>query len=136
MFYTIFAIHLILCLVLVALILLQEGKDIGSAFGAGGANTLFGAAGIDKPIVRATTIVALLFMVTSMILVNLYSRQSMGVSSAAPLPEELQRINKSVQMEAEAARAAKDAEKKTESAPPAPAPAPADANKNEPAAPK
>jgi len=106
MFQVILAIHIILCLIIVALVLLQEGKDIGAAFGAGGSNTLFGAAGIDKPIVRATTIVAILFMVTSIILVNQYSQIGKGVSTKeAPLPEELQRVNQAVQVEQEAKKA-------------------------------
>ncbi|NMC63826.1 MAG: preprotein translocase subunit SecG [SAR324 cluster bacterium] len=110
MFQIILGIHIVLCLIIVALVLLQEGKDIGAAFGAGGSNTLFGAAGIDKPIVRATTIVAILFMITSIVLVNQYAKMGQGVSTkGAPLPEELQRVNQAIQVEQEAKKAEKEA---------------------------
>lgn len=100
MFQIILAVHAVLCFVLVSLVLLQEGKDIGAAFGAGGANSLFGSAGIDRPIVRATTGVAVLFMITSILLVNMYAGigETAG-TKVAPLPEELNRINQSVNIE-------------------------------------
>lgn len=136
MFQIVLAIHAVLCFILVALVLLQEGKDIGAAFGAGGSNTLFGASGIDKPIVRATTFVAILFMITSIILVNLYTHA--GESAAAKpsaLPEELKRLNQAVQVEEKAAE--KGAEKAAQQPQPQPAPeaqsAPAPAAQSAPA---
>ena len=93
MFELVLGLHAALCFLLVVLVLLQEGKDIGQAFGAGGANTLFGSAGIDKPIVRATTTVAVLFMVTSIILVNLYSKLGTASATKGPtLPDALQKL--------------------------------------------
>ena len=130
MFQLILGIHAALCFVLVVLVLLQEGKDIGQAFGAGGANTLFGSAGIDKPIVRATTTVAVLFMITSIILVNLYSH--VGTASAAKgpsLPEELQRLAPAAQTAPEKAPATESAAKPIANAPVAPAPENKDAPK-------
>lgn len=74
-FYLIITVHLILCLALVILVLLQQGKgaDMGAAFGSGGSNTLFGAGGATSLIVRVTTILAVMFMVTSVLLVKSYS---------------------------------------------------------------
>lgn len=52
------------------IVLLQQGKgaDMGATFGGGGGNTLFGASGADSFLTRTTTMIALLFMVTSVFL--------------------------------------------------------------------
>ena len=74
MFYFIFAVHILLCISLIGLVLLQQGKgaDMGAAFG-GGSNTLFGASGATAFITKLTTGIALTFMATSILLVNMYS---------------------------------------------------------------
>ncbi len=88
MFYAILAVHLILCVGLIILVLLQQGKgaDMGAAFGGGGSNTLFGAGGATSMITKATTGLAVAFMITSILLVNAFSsRQSTAHSSYNPL---------------------------------------------------
>ena len=72
-------VHIFLCVVLVALILMQQGKgaSVGASFG-GSSNTVFGAAGAGNVLTKATTIVAILFMVTSIVLVKLYSSTSVS----------------------------------------------------------
>lgn len=79
MFYFILSIHLFLCLILVGLVLLQQGKgaDMGAAFG-GGSNSLFGAGGATAMITKITTGVAVAFFVTSVILVNQFAAISRG----------------------------------------------------------
>ena len=59
-------VHVFICLILVGVILLQQGKgaSIGATFGGGG-NTVFGASGADNFLTRFTTGVAILFFVTS-----------------------------------------------------------------------
>jgi len=59
-------IHVTACLMMVAIILLQQGKgaDIGAAFG-GGSNTLFGARGATSFLAKVTITCATIFMVTS-----------------------------------------------------------------------
>jgi len=67
MLYTaISVLHVCICVLLVLLVLLQQGKgaDAGATFG-GGSNTLFGAGGADTFLTKATTILAFLFMSTS-----------------------------------------------------------------------
>jgi preprotein translocase subunit SecG len=73
MYTVILAIHVLLAICLVILVLLQQGKgaDAGAVMGAGGANTVFGVGGASSLLVRATTFIAILFMLTSVGLVKL-----------------------------------------------------------------
>ena len=61
-------LHVIACLFLIAVVLLQQGKgqDLASAFGGGGTQTAFGPRGSATVLSRATTILAGVFMVTSL----------------------------------------------------------------------
>jgi preprotein translocase subunit SecG len=65
---TILIIYLVVSIVLVGIILLQQGKgaEMGASFGAGGANTVFGAAGSGNALTKATTILAILFFAIAM----------------------------------------------------------------------
>lgn len=76
MFHLILTIHLILCVALIGLVLLQQGKgaDVGATFG-GGNNTLFGAGGAVNMITKITTTVAISFMITSILLVRAYGER-------------------------------------------------------------
>lgn len=60
---TILIIYLVIAIALVGIILVQQGKgaEMGASFGAGGANTVFGAAGSGNALTKATTILAVLF---------------------------------------------------------------------------
>lgn len=60
---TILIIYLVVAIALVGIILLQQGKgaEMGASFGAGGANTVFGAAGSGNALTKTTTILAILF---------------------------------------------------------------------------
>ena len=62
-------IHIASCVLIVLLVLLQHGKgaDVGATFG-GGSNTVFGASGADNLLTRTTTIIAAVFMLTSVFL--------------------------------------------------------------------
>jgi preprotein translocase subunit SecG len=63
-------LHVMVCVVLVVVVLLQHGKgaDIGAVFGGGASNTVFGSRGAGNFLTRLTTGAALLFMVTSLVL--------------------------------------------------------------------
>lgn len=54
---------LIVALLLVGIILIQQGKgaEIGASFGAGASNTLFGAPGAGNFLTKSTTILAIIF---------------------------------------------------------------------------
>ena len=57
-------IHVIVCLALIMIVLLQTGKgaDMGAAFGGGASQTLFGSTGASTFLSKATTVVAVIFM--------------------------------------------------------------------------
>jgi len=63
-------IHVIVCLSLIMIVLLQTGKgaDMGAAFGGGASQTLFGTTGASTFLSKATTAAAVIFMLTSLTL--------------------------------------------------------------------
>lgn len=75
MFHLILGVHLVLCVVLVVLVLLQQGKgaNMGAAFGGSNSQTLFGAGGAATLLTKVTTAMAVCFMVTSILLVRHYT---------------------------------------------------------------
>jgi preprotein translocase subunit SecG len=94
-------LHVIVCLVLMSVILLQSGQaaDIAGAFGGSGSQTAFGPRGAATFLSRATTWCAVMFMFTSMALAVHVSTTSGGAGrsileqfskpaskSAAPAP--------------------------------------------------
>ena len=68
--------HVIVCIFLILVVLLQQGKgaDWAGAFGGGGSQTTFGARGAGTILSRATTAAAILFMITSLALTILISQ--------------------------------------------------------------
>jgi preprotein translocase subunit SecG len=77
-------VHILLCVFLVIVVLLQSGKaaDLAGAFGGMGSQTTFGPRGSATVLSKATTIAAALFMLTSLTLAIYASRgASAGASS-------------------------------------------------------
>ena len=92
--------HLIVCLVLVTVVLMQSGKGGGLAGGAfgGSAQTVFGGRGATDVLTRATMVLAGLFFLTSLVLAlmssNLTTRsrsliQQEARKAAASAPSQL-----------------------------------------------
>jgi preprotein translocase subunit SecG len=71
-------IHIIVCLFLIIVVLLQSGQsgDIAAAFGGMGSQTAFGPRGAATALSKATTWSAIIFMVTSITLSVAASRKS------------------------------------------------------------
>jgi preprotein translocase subunit SecG len=71
-------VHIVVCILLILIVLLQTGKgaDIGAAFGGGSSQTLFGSAGPAGFFTKITTGVAVIFMVTSIGLAYMYSHRT------------------------------------------------------------
>src|SRR5207253_11014316 len=67
--YVVPVIHVLACLFLIVVVLLQTGKgaDMGAVFG-GGSQTLFGSGGAGNFLTKLTTGMAIAFMATSLIL--------------------------------------------------------------------
>lgn len=63
------AAHILICLFLILIILVQQGKgaDVGATFGGGG-STLFGSSGADSLLTKVTAYAAAFFMFTSILL--------------------------------------------------------------------
>ena len=72
------AIHIFACTALVVSILLQSGKGGGlaGAFGAGSSQTLFGGRGAATFLTRASTVLAVVFFLTSLTLGLTSARQT------------------------------------------------------------
>ncbi|MHB8788511.1 MAG: preprotein translocase subunit SecG [Desulfobulbaceae bacterium] len=72
-------IHIIVCLFLIAIVLLQHGKgaDMGASFG-GSSQTLFGTEGPVPLLNKITTLAAIVFMGTSISLAYISAHQSTG----------------------------------------------------------
>jgi len=72
-------VHVIVCLFLIGIVLLQHGKgaDIGATFG-GSSQSLFGTEGPVPLLNKVTTLSAVIFMVTSVALAYISSQGDSG----------------------------------------------------------
>ena len=78
MVYVLVFIHVVVCLFLIGVVLLQQGKsaDLAGAFGGQGSQTAFGPRGAANLLTKLTTYAAILFMLISIALTILLSRAS------------------------------------------------------------
>src|SRR6516225_2766226 len=97
MYTLVWIIHILVCVFLIIVVLLQSGKaaDLAGAFGGMGSQTAFGPRGSATLLSKATTISAVLFMITSLSLSILGTRnaglgttvlESAPAKSSAPVP--------------------------------------------------
>ena len=96
MYTLILIIHVLACLGLILIVLLQTGKGSGISglFGGGGSDQLFSAPSGMAFIKKITVVMAVVFMITSLTLTVMTSRRGMrtvtgqipSVPSAPPLP--------------------------------------------------
>jgi preprotein translocase subunit SecG len=79
-------LHVIVCLFLTIVVLLQSGKaaDLAGAFGGMGSQTAFGPRGSATLLSKATTVAAIVFMLTSVSL-SIVATRSAGVSKTPVL---------------------------------------------------
>jgi preprotein translocase subunit SecG len=113
-------VHVIVCIALILIVLLQTGKgsDMGAAFGGGASQTLFGSTGASSFLTKLTTGAAIVFMLTSLTLAYLSSQRptTSVMSDVAPITQEAQKAPAEAPVKPEAAQ----------SAVPEPAPEPAE----------
>lgn len=78
-------IHIIVCIILISVVLIQSGKgaEIGAAFG-GSSQTLFGSRGAATFLNKLTTVVAIVFMLTSLALAVIQTKSSTIIKDSVP----------------------------------------------------
>jgi preprotein translocase subunit SecG len=78
LFYFVVVIHVLVCIFLIGVVLLQQGRsaDLAGAFGGQGSQTAFGPRAAANVLTRLTTWSAVIFMITSITLTILYDRTS------------------------------------------------------------
>ena len=81
--YIVTVVHVLVCLILILVVLLQSGKaaDLAGAFGGMGSQTAFGPRGAATVLSKATEVAAILFMLTSLTLSILATRRGTAGSS-------------------------------------------------------
>src|ERR671934_1407406 len=79
-------IHVLMCLAIIAIVLLQAGKgaDIGSAFGGAGSQAVFGSMGTPTVRGKIPTAVAIVFTLTSFSLALMGGERGGSVVREAP----------------------------------------------------
>jgi preprotein translocase subunit SecG len=144
LYYAIATLHVLVCIILVLVVLLQSGRgaDLAGAFGGGATQTAFGSRGPASFLSKMTTIAAIVFMLTSIGLSMISTKteaksvlETSGKGTAAPVkkkpssttpvaaptPEQIQRRVEELQRQ------------KQNQAAPTPAPAPATDQQKQPA---
>jgi len=76
-------VHVIAALSVIGLVLIQQGKgaDMGSGFGGGASNTVFGSGGAGDFLTRLTTWIAIAFFITSFGLAYVAKQRSETMSN-------------------------------------------------------
>jgi preprotein translocase subunit SecG len=91
--YVLTTVHVIVCLFLIIVVLLQSGKaaDLAGAFGGMGSQTVFGPRGTATVLSKATTVAAVLFMVTSLSLAIIANNRVASSTGGGGVLEKYQR---------------------------------------------
>ena len=81
---------IVLSVVIVALVLLQQGKgsDLGSAFGGGSSNSMFGALGPSDFMGKLTYLIVAIWLILTLLLAYFYKSQNTDQLFETPLIEE------------------------------------------------
>ena len=87
-------VHVIVCIALIMIVLLQTGKgaDMGAAFG-GSSQTVFGSAGATSFLSKVTIAAATVFIITSLFLALMYGKGKSssimkGVDTQVPVSQQ------------------------------------------------
>ncbi|HVG26945.1 MAG TPA: preprotein translocase subunit SecG [Acidobacteriaceae bacterium] len=81
-------VHVLVCLFLIGVVLLQQGKsaDLAGAFGGQGSQTAFGPRGAANLLTRLTSWSAVIFMLTSIVLTIVMSHSTANRSVLSGTP--------------------------------------------------
>lgn len=133
--------HVLVCIAMVGIILLQQGKgaEAGASFGSGGSQTVMGASGSASLLTRVTTFLTVMFFVLSFALAYFANKQAADaglIEISAPEMIEVPETAPAITTEVPAASTAPaTTEVPTVSDVPATSDAPAAANSDVPAVP-
>ena len=80
-------VHVLVCIALILIVLVQGGKgaEMGAAFG-GASQTVFGSAGAMGFLSKLTTVAAVIFMLTSLLLTFSSTKRASTVMRERPAP--------------------------------------------------
>ena len=80
----------LMAIVIIGIVLLQQGKgsDLGSAFGGGSSNSMFGALGPSNFLGRLTYAIVAIWLILSFLLAYLLKNENTEVIFETPLIEE------------------------------------------------
>jgi len=83
-----YIVHILVCIGMLPIILLQSGKGggVSAVFGGGGAGTVFGSRGASTFLTRMTTACAIIFMCTSLGLSYISSKSRSVIPDAPKAP--------------------------------------------------
>lgn len=95
MYFILVTLHVIICALLIAVIMLQSGEaaDLAGAFGGAGSQTAFGPRGAATFLSKATTWCAIMFMLTSMALTM--HQNSSAVAAGSSVLQQFSKPSKS-----------------------------------------
>jgi preprotein translocase subunit SecG len=95
MYFVLVTLHVIICALLIAVIMLQSGEaaDLAGAFGGAGSQTAFGPRGAATFLSKATTWCAIMFMLTSMALTM--HQNSTSVAAGSSVLQQFSKTSKS-----------------------------------------
>ncbi|MDD2999144.1 MAG: preprotein translocase subunit SecG [Erysipelotrichia bacterium] len=87
-------IHILVCVGLIVIVLLQadKGEGLAGAFGGGASSTVFGERGSGGFMSKLTTTMAVIFMITSLIIavyVPRWETSTQGTSMSTPAPAQM-----------------------------------------------
>ena len=90
MFSIILGLHVVICVLLILVVLMQRSKGAGlsGVFGGGGSQSVFGGRGAAPFLAKATSVMAILFMTTSLSLALLSAR---GKTPKSAIEKEMER---------------------------------------------
>lgn len=88
-------LHIIVCILLIIIILLQSGKsaDLAGAFGGAGSQSTFGPRGTASILSKATTVLAVMFMVITLLLM-ISSKRGMESGKGSSVRDDLKQEQK------------------------------------------
>lgn len=106
-------LHVILCISLIVLVLVQHGRgaDMGVAFGGGSSSSFFGSQGSSSFLVKLTTSIAALFFISSLVFTVLTKQARLPDSVDSIVAEEVQPSDKAVSEQKQSAPMPKQVDK-------------------------